>query len=114
MELIANLENIKMYEDLEFGGFIVIDGKSYRHCMYNVKKDILCVEPTELDEDPDDVDDCSEFTCPYCGYKDQDAFELSDNGTTECSSCGSNLEYERTYTIEYNVRPVKCAPITRV
>lgn len=114
MQLVANVDHIKMYKDIEFGGFIVIDGKSYRHCSYSIEKDILCVEPTELVEDPEDVEYSDHFTCPYCHHEDHDAFELDDEGETYCSACGSDLEYERVVTIDYNVRPVKCAPITRV
>jgi|SRR5690625_3022290 len=120
MEFIANIDHIKMYKDIDFGGFIVVDGKSYRHCSYDIKKDILCVEPVELNEDAGEIE-YDEFTCPYCGNVDDDAFELSDFGETECSACGSDLEYERVVTVEYNVvtveynvAPVKCAPITRI
>ena len=47
MKLIKDIEDIVMYEDLEFGGFIIIDGKSYHHCAYHKVKDILIVEPMD-------------------------------------------------------------------
>lgn len=113
MELVKTLD-IKMYKDLDFGGFIVIDGKSYRLCMYDNKKDILAVEPVKLNEEAEEIEYNSEFECPYCGSVNDDAWELDDEGETYCGSCGSELEYERVVTIEYNIKPKKCALITRV
>lgn len=115
MKLIKKVDGIEMYKDLDFGGFIVVDGKSYRHSMYNIEKDILAVKPTELNEQGSEVEYSSDFTCPYCGSVDDDAWELSsDEGEKNCSSCGSDIEYEKVVTVEYNIRPVKCAPVTRI
>ncbi|WP_411955128.1 hypothetical protein ACKXGF_05030 [Alkalibacillus sp. S2W] len=113
MELVKTIDELEMNKDLEFGGFIVIDGKAYRHCMYNREKDLLCVEPVELNEHGEEIE-YDDFTCSYCGSKEHDESELSDEGETECGSCGSELEYERVITVEYNVRPKKCAPVTKV
>ena len=113
MKLVKKID-IEMYKDLDFGGFIVIDGKTYRHCMYSKENDLLCVEPVKLEEKPEDIEYSDEFKCPYCNDVNYDAWELSDEGETECSSCGSYLEYERVITVEYNVKPKKCAPVTRV
>ena len=114
MKLIKDIEDITLFEDLEFGGFIIIDGKSYHHCAYHKVKDILIVEPMDLNEHGEKVEYSDDFVCPYCGNINQDAFELSDDGETECSSCGSELEYERIVTVGYSIIPKKCAPITRV
>ncbi|WP_193065321.1 hypothetical protein [Oceanobacillus oncorhynchi] len=105
--------NKKTNQVIEFGGFTVIDGKNYRHALHDIGKGILCVEPTELNEHPEEIEWSSDFICPYCGHEDPDAFELSDLGETECSACGSELEYEREYTVEYNIKPIKCAPVTK-
>ncbi|RJE88611.1 hypothetical protein D3P07_11490 [Paenibacillus sp. 1011MAR3C5] len=112
MELVKVLAAIEMYRDLDFGGFIIVDGKSYRHCMYNREKEILGVEPVELNEEGEEIDYSSDFTCPYCGAVNHDAWELSDEGETQCGSCSSEIEYERVITIEYNIKPKKCAPVT--
>jgi hypothetical protein len=114
MVLVKKIDELKMYKNIEFGGFIVIDGKSYRHCMYNSKKDILAVEPVNLNEEPEEIEYSSDFECPFCGSIDQDAWELDDEGETHCGSCGSELEYEKVVTVEYNIRPKKCAQITKV
>ncbi|SEH78049.1 TFIIB zinc-binding [Halobacillus karajensis] len=113
-ELVKVINGIEMYKDMDFGGFMVIDGKSYRHCSYNIEMDILSVKPVELNEDPEELEYESDFKCPYCGNVDYDAWELEDEGETYCGACGSELEYERVVTIDYNVRPKKCAPVTRV
>lgn len=113
MKLVKTVD-VEMYKDIDFGGFIVIDGKSYRLCMYNIEKDILCVEPVKLNEDAEEIEYSRDFQCPYCGKVNHDAFELEDEGETYCGSCGSELEYERVVTVEYNIIPKKCAPIIRV
>lgn len=114
MKLVKTVD-VEMYKDLDFGGFIVIDGKSYRHCMYSSEKNVLCVEPVKLNEAPEEIEYSSDFECPYCGSVNHDAWELSDDeGETYCGSCGSDLEYEKVVTVEYNIKPKKCAPVTRV
>lgn len=113
MELVKIVDST-MYTDFDFGGFIVIDGNSYRQCMYSPKKEILCVEPVELNEQPEEIEYSDDFKCPFCNSVDYDAWELrEDEGETYCGSCGSDLEYERVITVEYNIKPKKCAPVTR-
>lgn len=92
----------------------MIDGKSYRHCMYSIERGLLRVEPVKLNKSAEEIEYSSDFKCPFCESINHDAWELSDEGETECSSCGSDLEYERVVTIEYNIRPKKCAPVTTV
>lgn len=111
-ELIKTVD-VEMYKDIDFGGFIVIDGKSYRHCMYDRVKNVLYVEPTKLNEEAEEIESSQDFECPYCGNIDSDAWELDDEGETCCSSCRSVLEYERVITVEYNIKPKKCSLITR-
>ena len=105
---------VEIDKELEFGGFIIVDGENYRHCMYNREKGILAVEPVILNEQGKEIEYSDDFVCPYCGSVDNGAFELIDDGETECSSCGSELEYERIVTVGYSIIPKKCAPITRV
>jgi predicted RNA-binding Zn-ribbon protein involved in translation (DUF1610 family) len=114
MKLVKALPEIEMYKDLDFGGFIIVDGKSYRHCMYNTEKGILGVEPVNLDQEGEGIYYSSDFSCPYCGKVNLDAWELPDEGDTNCGSCNSEIEYERVVTIEYNIRPKKCAQVTSV
>ncbi|WP_243765414.1 hypothetical protein [Bacillus arachidis] len=55
-----------------------------------------------------DVEYENHLTCPYCGGKNYDAFELSeDNDTINCGKCGSEIEYSREVEVTYSTRPVK-------
>ena len=48
------------------------------------------------------------LVCPYCGYEDSDAFELSDDdGTVECGRCGAEIHYTRNIEVTYSTDPVK-------
>lgn len=35
----------------------------------------------------------NEATCPYCGWKDMDSWELGDEGEIQCSSCERYFYY---------------------
>lgn len=35
----------------------------------------------------------TEATCPHCGWKDRDSWELSDEGEITCYSCGKDFYY---------------------
>ena len=104
----------EMNKDLSFGGFIIIDGKSYSHCMYNEEENMLCVEPVELNEEAEEILDSEEFKCPYCGSVNDDAWEFSEEGEAECHSCQSYLKFEKNVIIEYNITPLKCSPVIRL
>lgn len=44
----------------------------------------------------------NEVVCPYCGYKDRDSWELSDNdGETYCGRCDKEFAYTRNISISY-------------
>lgn len=34
-----------------------------------------------------------EATCPYCGWKERDSWELDDEGELACGSCGREFYY---------------------
>lgn len=52
--------------------------------------------------DEDDTSYTDETICPYCGYKNEDSFELSDDEeTVVCCRCDSEFNYERIVTIQY-------------
>ncbi|WP_161805274.1 TFIIB-type zinc ribbon-containing protein [Sporosarcina globispora] len=82
--------------------------------MYNIEKNMLCAEPVKLNKKAEEIEYSSKFKCPFCGSVNHDAWELSDEGETYCGSCGSDLEYESVVTVEYNIRPKKCSPITQM
>ena len=47
------------------------------------------------------------LVCPYCGYKDEDAWELSDNESeTYCSRCDKEFAYTRHVSISYSTSKI--------
>ncbi|MBC2684688.1 hypothetical protein U9R71_22185 [Bacillus toyonensis] len=84
----------------------------------DLKGNIIGVREIDIALSPDDINstegDYGGFKCPYCGYEDSDAFELSDDeGEIECGECGSKVEYRREITINYYATPSKLnRPIT--
>lgn len=91
-----------------------INGKTYRWCAVNPENKIMGVEEItfnpETDEEP-----YGDFQCPYCGEVDHDAWEYSnDSGVVDCSTCGSEIEYERDVEVTYTVQPVKATEIIEI
>lgn len=73
-------------------------------CRINLKTNSVGVRKIDYDPEREDFETHEhEFTCPYCGYIDFDAFELSDEGETKCGTCGAVLVYERQITTSYSV-----------
>lgn len=47
-----------------------------------------------------------EICCPFCGYEHSDSWELrSDDGDTDCGSCGKTFTYRRNVTVDYVTSP---------
>lgn len=98
----------------EFGSVFEIDGKTYRCCASSPANKVLGVEEITLNDDPEEEYN-DDFKCPYCGEIDHDAFELSsDEGLIECSTCKSEIEYSREYTVTYTVNPVKMVEVVKL
>lgn len=52
-----------------------------------------------------DTSGTDHLVCPYCGYVDQDSWELSDSDDEyECPKCGKVFAYEREYILSYTSR----------
>jgi len=45
-------------------------------------------------------------TCPWCGYEEQDSFELEDDGEYDCNSCGEPFVVCRIVNINYSTAKV--------
>lgn len=59
-------------------------------------------------EDKQETEYEHNLKCPYCGYEDNDSWELYDNDDDfECGRCGALMQYERIVTIEYSAKIVK-------
>ena len=58
-------------------------------------------EIIELGEDETNYED--NLKCPFCGYEEEDSWELSDDqDETECGRCGARLEYTRHVAVTYS------------
>ncbi|MFS8215578.1 TFIIB-type zinc ribbon-containing protein [Paenibacillus polymyxa] len=108
MELIKEVP-----EEPETDCILEIDGKNYRWCAVSHKERVYGVKEITLNQDPEE-EAYGDFKCPYCGSVDDDAWERPDDGTVECGSCGSKIEYERNVEVTYTVTPVKMAKIVRL
>lgn len=64
------------------------------------------VRQIELNLEPDDESYTRNVKCPYCGYENNNSWELDDNDDNhECRMCGAIIAYERIVTVEYNASP---------
>ncbi|MEK4196166.1 MULTISPECIES: hypothetical protein [unclassified Paenibacillus] len=109
MELVKEVE-----AEPEFGETFEINGKTYRSCAKSPKKKVLGVEEITLDHEPDE-EYGDELKCPYCGHEYGDAWEMKeDSDTIDCSTCGSQIEYEREYSVSYTVKPVKIVEVVKL
>lgn len=91
---------------------IAIEGIIYSVCMLSPMNKQVGLRTVNFKDD-EEIDETleDEFTCPYCGYIDQDAFEMKDEGECKCPHCHSELEYARIITVEYQVIPKKKADV---
>jgi uncharacterized protein (DUF2225 family) len=49
----------------------------------------------------------SEITCPYCGWKDRDSWELTDSGEVICENCEKEFYVEREVDVKYTSKPLE-------
>lgn len=100
----------KVIKELDFepeiGMNVEVNGKVYYICSLSPGKNIASAKVIEFNNDPAEEYN-EDFTCPFCGYVDHDAFELEAEGVINCGGCGSKLEYSREITISYSVIPIK-------
>ena len=45
--------------------------------------------------------------CPYCGYEKRDAWELSDDGETECGECEREYSFTRNVSVTWSTEPIE-------
>ncbi|MRS25818.1 hypothetical protein [Bacillus sp. RIT694] len=94
--------------DLAISANIMIDGKVYHVCAKYPQNNLIGVREIQLQSTPEEVEYEEYLTCPYCGEKDIDAWERSqDNDKIDCSTCGSEIEYSREVEITYSTKPIK-------
>lgn len=102
-------------KQIDVGDNIEINSKTYEVSQTYPSKNLIGVRQFEFKDD-EEVEETSEeeFTCPYCGYVDEDAFELPDDGEIDCPQCHSKIKYQREVTVTYNVEPVEKAKVVKI
>jgi len=94
--------------DLTLGVVAKVGDKYYTAGVLNHSNKSAGVRKIEIDFEPEDNDYENNLTCPFCGYQDDDSWELSDSEDDhECSRCSATISYERVVTVEYTSLPVK-------
>lgn len=99
----------------EISANLKIGDKIYSVSMLDFEKQHIGVHEFKF-VDSEEIEETleGEFTCPYCGCVDYDAFEMSDEGECKCPRCNSELKYERQVSIQYMVTPIKKAKVIKV
>lgn len=94
--------------DVDLGIVLKIGDDYYVPGLIAANKGYAGVEQIDFNTEPEDRDCENEMTCPYCGYKDIDSWELQDSDDEhECGRCGATISYERIVTVEYSSSPVR-------
>lgn len=90
------------------------NGSFYSVCCISREENKMAVDRLEkFDTDAEETDE-SDWTCPYCGYVNDDAFELDDEVENyKCPRCGSTVNSTRIISWTYNVEPVKANDVTK-
>lgn len=100
-EIATTDKEINIYDEL------VIGGKHYIPSQISHSKEMIGVREFDPSNESERFYE-SDLTCPYCGYEDIDAFELSeDSGEDVCGRCGAELEYERHIEVTYTTKLLK-------
>lgn len=94
--------------DLTIGEVAQIDDSYYIPGVINHANKSAGVRKVDLNLQPEDKSYERNLICPYCGYEDEDSWELSDDDEEHtCGRCGAVISYQREITVEYNSSPVK-------
>lgn len=96
-------------QQLDFETMLKIDNKYYRCSIQDLEDNSLYVRFVDywIPRCDDDFSD-DNLRCPFCGYEEQDSFELSDEDDEYiCPQCGSKLKYHREIKVSYDVEVVE-------
>ena len=96
-------------QEIQLGAFVKLNNRYYRCCMLDLSNDSSYVQfVNDYIPRDDDTYTNNYLTCPYCGYEDENSFELPDEDDEyECPQCKSILKYNRQITVSYDVQVVK-------
>ena len=57
--------------------------------------------------DPSDYFMEDQITCPYCGYKEKDSWEISESGEITCNDCDRAFWVEIQVDVKYSSKPIE-------
>lgn len=96
----------------KIGAVLDIDGQHYTAGLLSPNSNEAGVKPCKINKHPKPQEYKRNIICPYCGYRDGDSWERSDDtDTIECGHCGGTIEYERIVTVEYTTTPAKAPEV---
>lgn len=94
--------------EVDLGVVLKIGDDYYAFGLIAANKGYAGVKQIGFNAEPEDRDCENEMTCPYCGYRDIDSWELQDSEDEhECGRCGATISYARIVTVEYSSSPVR-------
>lgn len=99
---------------IDIGEIIEIGHQHFTAGVIDKQNDSVGVHKVSYNLNPEEKSYENDLVCPYCGYKDSDAFELpDDDGTIKCGRCGAEIRYTRNIEITYSTEPVKPPKVIR-
>ena len=96
-------------QKIDVGELVKFNNGYYNCCRVNLKENSLYVRFLDSYLPRNDDDYCEDnLKCPFCGYDNNDSFELSDEDDEYiCPQCGSILKYRREIRVSYDVEVVE-------
>ena len=89
-------------------GVLEILGTHYAVRMADPTENAIGVQKIKLDGDGSEKTLGLHAVCPYCGYQDDNSWELPDSdGELECGQCYAVMEMVRDVTVTYSTYPAK-------
>ena len=87
------------------------NGFMYSPCQLSkINKYAVCEKLSvgEIESERIDYEYTMNITCPYCGYKNIDSWEMPDNSDSEiCERCHGEYSYNREVMVEYCSQKIK-------
>ena len=100
----GNIEIIHETKDDIGMGPIIIENKVYSVCCIDNKNKIAFVKRIKLIEEQE-INFESDITCPSCGNKYLDSWEMDDNSNDEiCDACHAVFSYQRDVSVTYSTQ----------
>ena len=104
LQAIAEIEALESLPE----GLVRINGSCARVCSINITGESSCY--IQWVEEPAGEDEClheEEATCPHCGDKSRDSWELPEECEKVCEACGSTYSITRYVEVTYSTRVIE-------